>query len=83
MEKILLLGVVRLVEKERWSSTIKCIGKQYQLIVINSKEYFKSFVSKENLKMMKLFNYDETGLNFRMLSSKTLAAKNEKSTPVY
>ena len=33
--------------------------------------------------MEQLFNCGETGLNFRMLPSKTLAAKNERSAPEF
>lgn len=51
--------------------------------VVKFKESFKNLIAKENLKMEQLFNCDETGLNFRMLPSKTLAAKDERSAPGY
>ena len=51
--------------------------------VIKFKASFKILIAKENLKMEQLFNCDETGLNFIMLPSKTLVAKDERSAPGY
>ena len=51
--------------------------------VIKFKDSFKNLIAKENLKMDQLFNCNETRVNFRMLYSKTLVAKNEKSAPGY
>lgn len=41
----------------------------------------KEIVLKDGLTSDQIFNSDETGLNFRMLPSKTLAAKSEKTAP--
>lgn len=41
----------------------------------------EEIVLKEGLTSDQIFNSDETGLNFRMLPSKTLAAKSERTAP--
>ena len=50
---------------------------------IKFKDSFKNLIAKENLKMEQFFNCDETGVNFRMYLSKTLATKDERSAPGY
>jgi transposase-like protein len=47
------------------------------------REQFKSFMKNEGLSYEQLYNCDETGLNFKMLASKTLASREEKSALGY
>lgn len=49
--------------------------------VIQFREKIKKIVEEENLSLDQLYNCDETGLNYKMLPSKTLASKEEKSAP--
>lgn len=51
--------------------------------VVKFKEDFHKFIKENNISRDQLFNADETGLNFRMLPSKTLAARKESSAPGY
>lgn len=44
-------------------------------------EKFQQIVKIENLTLDQIYNCDETGLNFKMLPSKTLASKEEKAAP--
>ncbi|XP_058127638.1 tigger transposable element-derived protein 2-like [Anopheles coustani] len=43
--------------------------------------YFQKFVQEENLSLDQIYNADETGLYWKCLPKKTLAAGNEKSAP--
>lgn len=45
------------------------------------KKRFQTFIEAEGLTGDQLFNCDETGLNFKMLPSKSLAARTEKAAP--
>lgn len=47
------------------------------------KKKFQDFVETESLTGDQLFNCDETGLNFKMLPSKSLAARTEAAAPGY
>lgn len=42
---------------------------------------FQQIIEQENLTVNQIYNCDETGLNLKMLPSKTLASKEEKSAP--
>lgn len=46
-------------------------------------EKINNIIKEENLSLDQLYNCDETGLNYRMIPSKTLAARNEASAPGY
>lgn len=50
-------------------------------IVVSFKDRFKTLIDQENLSLQQIFNCDETGLNYRMLPTKTLASKQEASAP--
>lgn len=45
------------------------------------RDFFKNLIASEKLSLDQLFNCDETGLNYRMLPAKTLAARDEMSAP--
>lgn len=51
--------------------------------VVQFQAELENVILQERLTSDQLFNCDETGLNFRMLPSKTLAAREEKSAPGY
>lgn len=51
--------------------------------VCEFKKMFHKFIEEEGAFWRTIYNCDETGLNFRMLPSKTLASRNEKSAPGY
>lgn len=51
--------------------------------VMAFKEKFHKLIEKEKLSGDQIYNCDESGLNYRMLPTKTLAAKQEKSAPGY
>lgn len=51
--------------------------------VSDFKVKFHDFIEKEGLSGDQIYNCDETGLNFRMLPTKSLALQSEKSAPGY
>lgn len=50
-------------------------------IVAKFCEKFQNIIQQENLTLDQVYNCDETGLNYKMLPSKTLASQEEKAAP--
>lgn len=50
-------------------------------LVESFKKNFRKIMEEENYTPDQLYNCDETGLNFKILPSKTLASKNESAAP--
>jgi hypothetical protein len=51
--------------------------------VLKFKAKFRCLIDNEGLSDKHIYNCDETGLNYKMLPSKTLASKAEGSAPGY
>lgn len=49
----------------------------------NFQERFQDFIKTKSLTGDQIFNYDESGLNYKMLPSKTLAARTEAAASGY
>ena len=55
--------------------------KQKKVVVTMFKDI--KFIEKEGISGEQLYNCDETGLNYKMLPTKTLASKREAAAPGY
>lgn len=65
---------------------LQICGEKLSSDVIGMKEFrekFQNLVDSESLTGDQIFNCDETGLNYKMLPEKTLAAKAEAAAPGY
>ena len=57
--------------------------KRKKVAVTVFKDNLFKFIEKEGISGEQLYNCDETGLNYKMLPTKTLASKREAAAPGY
>ena len=78
--------MVRSVEKRfsfrQITISVEALSADIEAVPLFKDNLFK-FIEKEGISGEQLYNCDETGLNYKMLPTKTLASKREAAAPGY